>query len=455
MDAQRRRDVGLFRYLLVRGPGDPGLSMRERGRLVRALAAMEHVGPDGQPVRVSRQTLDRWIRAWRRGGFDALVPAARAGVPRTPVGVLELAVALRREAPARTAAQIAAIIGQLHGDGPSERTIRRHFARLGLRAVSDGDRLVFGRFEARRPGELWIGDAMHGPVVAGRRAILFAFLDDHSRALVGYRFAHGEDVLRLEAALRAALAARGIPAALYVDNGSPFVSKPLLRACAQLGIRLIHSRPGRPQGRGKIERAFRTVRQQFIVEAETRGIADLAELNRLFSAWVETIYHRRVHSETEAAPIARLLAGGTPALPDPERLREAFMWSETRAVTKTATVSLFSNSYEVDPALAGRRVELVFDPADLARIEVRHEGRPAGRAVPLRIERHTHPRRPQTDDEPPPRTGIDYLGLVEQRRRDEFTDRIEFRALPGDQPGDERDDERGDSHDDDERGDIR
>jgi len=151
--------------------------MRERGRLVRALAAMEHVGPDGQPVRVSRQTLDRWIRAWRRGGFDALVPVARAGVPRTPVGLLELAVALRREAPARTAAQIAAIIGQIHGDGPSERTIRRHFARLGLNAVGDGDRLVFGRFEARRPGELWIGDAMHGPVVAGRRAILFAFLD--------------------------------------------------------------------------------------------------------------------------------------------------------------------------------------------------------------------------------------------------------------------------------------
>jgi putative transposase len=119
------------------------------------------------------------------------------------------------------------------------------------------------------------------------------------------------------------------------------------------------------------------------------------------------------------------------------------MWAETRMVTKTATVSLFGNSYEVDPALAGRRVELVFDPADLARIEVRYDGRPAGVAVPLRIERHTHPRRPRTDDEPPPATGIDYLGLIEQRRRDELTGRIEFRALPGDQS--ERDD---DNHDD-------
>jgi putative transposase len=440
VDAQRRRDVGLFRYSLVRGPGDPGLSGGERGRLVRALAEMEHVGPDGQLVRVSRVTLDRWIRAWRGGGFDALVPAARQGVPRTSAALLELAVALKREAPARTAAQVAAIIRETHGSGPSERTIRRHFARLALHTAGAGAGVVFGRFEARRPGDLWIGDAMHGPVVGGRRAILFAFLDDHSRALVGYRFGHGEDVLRLEAALRAGLAARGVPAGLYVDNGSPFVSKQLLRACATLGIRLIHSKPGRPQGRGKIERVFRTVREQFVVEADTRPIAGLGELNRLFGAWVETACHRRVHSETKAAPIARLLAAGSPALPGPERLREAFLWAETRTVTKTATVSLFGNSYEVTAALAGRRVELIFDPADLERIEVRHDSRPVGNAVPVRIERHTHPRaRPEPDGEPPPATGIDYLGLIETRRREELSDRIEFRSLPGD---DEHDDDR-------------
>jgi putative transposase len=446
VDAERRRDVGLFRYSLVRGPGDPGLAARERGRLVRALAEMEHVGPDGQLVRVSRVTLDRWIRAWRRGGFDALVPAARHGVPRTSAALLELAVALKREAPARTAAQVAAIIRETQGEGPSQRTIRRYFARLGLHTVGDGAGVVFGRFEAKRPGDLWIGDAMHGPAVGGRRAMLFAFLDDHSRALVGYRFGHGEDVLRLETALRAGLAARGVPAALYVDNGSPFASKQLLRACATLGIRLIHSKPGRPQGRGKIERVFRTVREQFVIELETRGIAGLGELNRLFSAWVETVYHRRVHSETKAAPIARLLAAGTPVLPDPERLRAAFLWAETRTVTKTATVSLFGNGYEVHAALAGRRVELIFDPADLERIEVRHEGRPVGNAVPVRIERHTHPRaRAEPDGEPPPATGIDYLGLIETRRREEFSDRIEFRSLPGD------DDEHND--DDDEQGD--
>ena len=83
---------------------------------------------------------------------------------------------------------------------------------------------------------------------------MFAFLDDHSRAIVGHRFGFAEDTVRLAAALRPALGSRGVPDAVYVDNGSAFVDAWLLRACAKLGIRLVHSTPGRPQGRGKIER---------------------------------------------------------------------------------------------------------------------------------------------------------------------------------------------------------
>ncbi len=74
-----------------------------------------------------------------------------------------------------------------------------------------------------------------------------------------------EDTVRLAAALRPALASRGVPDRIYVDNGSAFVDAWLLRACAVLGIKLTHSTPGRPQGRGKIERLFRTDREQFLV----------------------------------------------------------------------------------------------------------------------------------------------------------------------------------------------
>ena len=176
------------------------------------------------------------------------------------------------------------------------------------------------------------------------------------------------------------------------DNGAPFVSTQLQRICAVLGIRLVHSRPGRPQGRGKIERFFATVRSQFLVEIADNQLNSLDELNRLFVAWVETRYHHRAHRETGQSPLERFTAAGIPAVPGPARLREAFLWSQTRTVTKTAMISLHGNHYEVDPALVGRRVQLVFDPFDLTHLEVRHDDRDFGIALPHELKVHIHPK---------------------------------------------------------------
>src|ERR1700694_4279418 len=244
---ERARAIGLFRYQLIREPADPVHSTKERGRLVRAIAAAEHTDPFGRRVRISRQTVDRWIRDWRAGGFDALVPNPRQCTPRTPAEVLELAVALRRENPDRTAAAIRRILRTQLGWAPDERTLQRHFHRLGLTSdTAGGSAPVFGRFEAEHPNDLWTGDALHGGRIGGRKTYLFAFLDDHSRLLPGYRWGYAEDTVRLAAALRPALASRGVPNAVYVDNGSAYVDRWLLRACAKLGVRLGDSTPGRP-----------------------------------------------------------------------------------------------------------------------------------------------------------------------------------------------------------------
>lgn len=427
----RQRDVALFRYSLIREAADPALTKGERGEFVRELAARDHAGPGGRRVRVARNTIDRWIRTYRLGGFEALAPNARNCEPVTPLVQLEMAERLKREVPKRTAAQVAEIIRTTEGYGPSARTLQRVFARLGLNTRPDGaPAQAFGRFEAEAPNDLWIGDALHGPAVAGRKTYLFAFIDDHSRVLVGYRWGLSEDTVRLEAALRTALAARGLPRAVYVDNGSAFVSSQLLRAMASLGIRLVHSRPRRPQGRGKIERFFATVRIQFLVELEARGVVDLDELNQLFTAWVETVYHRRVHTETGQAPLARLGAGHVPKLPTPEQLHEAFLWSEQRTVTKTATISLHGNTFEVDAALVSRKVEVALDPFAMDTVEVRFQGRAMGAGVPHRISRHSHPKaRPDTQPPPTPVTGIDYLGLVAARHEAELAKAINYSQL--------------------------
>jgi putative transposase len=436
--AERAQAVALFRYQMIREAADPALSTRQRGRLVRELAGREHPGPFGKPVRVSRQSLDRWILAWRRGGFDALLPAPRQVTARTPVEVLDMAAALKRENPHRTAAQVVRILRTNLGWTPSQSTVARLFTRLELTGPGAARPSVFGRFEAAHPNDLWTGDALHGPVVGGRKTYLFAFIDDHSRAVAGHRFGYAEDTVRLAAALRPALAARGVPAAAYVDNGSAFVDRWLLRACAVLGIRLTHSTPGRPEGRGKIERLFETVRGQFLVEITGTGepgrhhVTSLGELNRLFTAWVETVYHRTTHSETGQAPIQRWRAGGPFPLPSPAALREAFLWSEQRLVKKTATVSLHGNIYQVEADLVGRRIELVFDPFDLATIEVRLHGKPMGLAIPHRIGRHAHPKaRPESPPTLPPASGIAYLPLVDAAHQTELAERVNYQAIVG------------------------
>jgi putative transposase len=440
---ERARQIGLFRYMLIREAADATLTGRQRGALVRTLAAQAHTDPDGRSVRITRWTLDRWIQNYRAGGFDALVPSARQSQPRTPSEVFELASALKKENPDRSAAQVRRILNAQLGWAPDERTLQRMFIRTGLTALrAPAESAVFGRFEAGQPNEIWTGDALHGPRLRGRKTYLFAFLDDQSRAIVGHRWGFAEDTVRLAAALRPALAARGVPEYVYVDNGSAFVDSWLLRACAKLGIKLVHSAPGRPQGRGKIERFFRTVTSEFIVEIASgdgepgRQVTDLAEMNRLFTAWVETVYHRRVHSETAAAPLARWLEGGPYPVPAPTDLAEAFRWSEYRTVSKTALVSLHGNRYQVDPGLVGRKVELVFDPFDLTVLRVRSDGQDAGTALPFQITRHSHPKaKPEVPAEPPkPTTGIDYLGLIDDTHTTELAAKVNYAALGANPP---------------------
>lgn len=125
------------------------------------------------------------------------------------------------------------------------------------------------------------------------------------------------------------------------------------------------------------------------------------------------VANRRVHAETNEMPIERFERHGPPRAVEPDRLREAFRWSVTRKVTRTATVPLEGNSYGVDPSLVGRRVELRYHPEDMTQIDVYYEGAYAGVARAFVVRRHVHPAVPQAVRPEPEPTGVDYLGLVQ------------------------------------------
>ena len=425
--AERARQVGLFRYQLIQDVTDPQLSARAAGRAGARAGRPRARRPGRAEDRVSEQTIRRWVRDWRAGGFEALVPAPARVTPRTPAEVLALAVALKRENPQRTAVQVTRILraagrlGALRPDRCSGTSSGWSWTGTLPRARPQ----VFGRFEAGRCNEIWTGDALHGPVIAGRKTYLFAFIDDQSRAVMAARFGFSEDTVRLAAALRPALASRGVPESVYVDNGSAFVDSWLLRACASLGIRLIHSAPGRPQGRGKIERFFRTVRDQFLVEITERG-------------------SRGDHRAGRAEPAVRRL--GRDRLPPSRRTPRPGAAAAPLAGRRPGPAA------PADPGAAARGVLVVRVPhrhQDRHRVPARQHlpgrraaGRPQGRAglrpvrpdrhrgplrrpvlrhrrPPFTIGRHSHPKaRPeQPGHRPAAATGIDYLQPDRHRAR--------------------------------------
>jgi putative transposase len=441
---QRRHTIALWRWALVEPAMDPALTSRQRGAVVRDLAAREHQDPDGGKASVSRRTLDRWVVARRDGGFDALVPSPRQCPPRLGTETEELAAGLKMENPARTGAQVRRILAAQGGAVPSLRTIQRWLEARELTTRPGGQPPeAFGRFQAGQVGEIWTADFMNGPDIGGKPSFLAGIIDDRSRFLTGARFTRRTDAVRFAGVLRAAIAAHGTPSSLYCDNGSAFVDSSLERACAVLGVKLTHSAPGRPMGRGKIERVFGVIQQQFLVEVAgddarpaRHRVTSLEELNGLLAAWLRTVYHARPHSETGQAPAAVLAAAGEPARPDPALLREAFSWSVIRQVRKTATVSVEGNVYSVDPFLAGRKVECVFDPFDMTELTVYWQGRKVARAVPQVIGRHAHPKAPPGADDPAPAelTGIDYLKLVADADAAALADRLRLSALDGSDP---------------------
>jgi transposase InsO family protein len=399
---------------------------------LREIAAKTYSIPYSTRNRVGIATLRRYLQHYQQQGFEALRPQERTDkhTPRAfSPEVVEKAIALREEQPARTTAMIVNILKQdksLKLDQPlNAHTLTTHLRMRGkTRRLLANTGRVFKRFERQHTNSLWQGDMMFGPWLPDpsqpgkkRRAHLFAFIDDHSRLVPYAEFFFDESLPRMERVLKVGILRRGVPQALYVDNGKVYASTQFGAACASLGIQRIHAAPYHPEGKGKIERMFETTRLQFMPEVEASEITTLAELNESLWAWLECVYHTTIHRETEQTPLERyqqgLLAVRTA---DPETLRKAFLWRETRKVRKDGYIELQGNRYRVDGHLVGRTLELRFDPFDLSKLDVFLEGIALGNAGVVWQERQQHLAVEnlvtQASQPPKPKSAIDYLAAL-------------------------------------------
>ena len=430
---ERNTAIALFRYgLIAHLLFDPLAAGQLEGAL-REIAAKTYTIPYSKRTRVGIATLRRYLTQYQQHGFDTLRPQERTDkrTPRAfPPEVVEKAIALREEQPARTTAMIVNILKQDEGLKLDLRPLNAHTLTTHLRMHGKTRRLlantgrVFKRFEREHANSLWQGDMMFGPWLPDpsqpgkkRRAHLFCFLDDHSRLVPYAEFFFDEALPRMERVLKVGILRRGVPLAIYVDNGKVYASTQFGVACASLGIQRIHAAPYSPEGKGKIERFFETTRLQFMPEVEVSEIATLADLNESFWAWLECVYHPTLHRETDQTPLERYQQGlDTIRSADPEILRKAFLWRETRKVRKDGCIELQGNRYQVDPHLAGRRLELRFDPFDLSSMEVFLEGTSLGKAVVLLQGREKHITvehlATQPLSPPKPKSSLDYLAAL-------------------------------------------
>lgn len=433
MDDDARQKVALFR-LSVLGPLiSARLEHGDRRGYFEEAAARVHEHPSGRLVRVSPRTIESWFYAYKKGGFSALFPGERSdrGASRAiRADLADLIVKAKREKPRRSLRRLIRALERARVARPGElsrSSVHRLLAAHGISARPlRGPPAERRSFLHEHAGDLWIGDALHGPVVAWpsgppRKAYLLSQIDCATRHLVHSFFAPSEGAVEQERGLRAAIEKGGVPRAYYVDLGSAYIADSLKLICAELGIRLLHAGAGDAEAKGAIERWHRTWREEVEDELEERMYTS-GELSLVHAAWLAEEYERRVHETTARAPGEHWLAELAELRPIPrgKNLDEVFLHRERRTVRKDGTVRFRGKYLEVRPELSGE-IELRFDPTDpsaLPRVFVDDcfycDTVPLDRFANATRKRRRNLGAPDPAQEP---SGLDPLGLIVRDHR--------------------------------------
>jgi len=425
----------LFR-LSVLGPlvSREKLSRGELLAIVRQLASQEYAIPDSRRRYISEKTLQTWYYAWRREGLAGLAdkPRVDTGRSKLPLPVQTAVLAAKRENPRRSVRQIRLLLeaaGVVPRDTLSRCAVHRLLKAHGISRIA-GPSVVPDEkrsFVAEHAGSIWYGDVMHGPTLSlgGRRmkTYLVSLMDDASRLVAHSAFCLSETALDIEGVLKQALLKRGIPKMIVVDNGAAYRASTLQGICARLSIRLVYCRPYAPEGKGKLERWHRTLREQFLAELDATHIRDLADLNARLWAWLEQVYHRSKHSALgEFTPLTRYqqdLPRIRPLGALAAQLDELFWHRVARHVRRDGTVSFLNRRFEIPYELTGQTVLLVVDPHTATVVRVESEtGQPLGAATPLDPVANLTRRRRKPQQQPSidvQQPGPNLLELVHQR----------------------------------------
>lgn len=376
MEADKSMDLALWRYgiispLLHRQANDVSLV-----EMLVVLSQKSYLRPDGGIVHLAPDTIRKWLYRYNHGGLEALKDKRRSdkGVYAVDDRVADAMFDIRAKHPRWTLALVLdeLVERKLWDQTRPSRSVLYRFARAHnlMRDPHLKSAAHVRPFEYEKFGQLWLADFMHGPklCIGGkkRKCYLHLIIDDCTRYVVCGCFFFSESTQSLINCLMTATRRFGIAHRFYSDNGSAYNSRHLKIVCARLGMLQPHSPPRRPQGRSKVERFFRTVRERFLAKKKFKT---LDELNQHFNGFLED-YHHRPHSTLKCTPMQKRLAVDTVCrqVPEVADLESLFRTSRRCRVYNDCTIRLQKKAFEVPGCLPGSRVSVYYMPWDLSRV---------------------------------------------------------------------------------------
>ncbi len=435
MDAKAEK-LALFRYGVIASLVIETLPRGELTHRAQEIAARHYDFPDSKRTAVSVDTLLDWAGRYRNGGFEALAPKPRQDRGQSRAVTPQLASLierLKRENPHRTGTTLLRELALSAGQAAPAISPATRYRFLQQRGLSERQLLApqaHQKFAAELSNQIWQADMLFGPWVrrpsGGRmQALLHATLDDASRLIPHAQFYASQGLHASLDCLRHAVAGvpsgSGVPIRLYIDHAKIYRSPQLARIAASLGTLIIHSRPYQPEGRGKIERCFRTVREQFLAKVDPKHPLSLDELNDRLRVWIESVYHRSEHSALGTTPLLRWQRDieQVRQLPPSTDLRRLFFHRLDRLVRRDSTFLPHNLFYEAPPHLAGHTIEVRFDPLDSALVEIWFQGKLQATARPVDpvVNGQLPFVKPTASPEPEP-TGINFVELLKQKNVD-------------------------------------
>ncbi len=373
--------LSIIGELIHRHPDD----CRTLALRITELATKTWIRPDGTPCQFEAETLRKWLSRFRAGGLKGLDDTRTSLGTRIPEALGTALVKLRNEHPHWTVILLFKELEEQHiwnGRQPSKASLYRWCKEHGLLRSKKSELSRARAFEFMTFGALWLSDFLHGPRITiqgrKRKTYLLAILDDASRFVVAARFYLAESVETLMIELRTALQRFGCPQQFYTDNGAAYRSRILHQVGQRFGIAMPHTPAYQPQGRGKIERFFRTVRDQFLARVEAKT---LDHLNRCLQEWVST-YHQAPHEGIGGeAPLQKRmrLKDVCRPLPETTNIDALFMQKRLCRVYKDGTFRLQNRIFEAPKAIPNSRTQVFYMPWNLCQVFYSEERFPAQR----------------------------------------------------------------------------